>query len=280
MKVSDLCREYISRHAVRFKKSWKEDFYVINKYIVPSLGKQLASKLKTSDIEVLHASMNQHTRQANKTVVLLSCIYAKGIAWGYVKHNPARGIEFYPERSRGVFIPRSEGMHLLETLAKQPEPYRGIFTFILATACRRNEALLLKWEDVDLESKTATFRDTKNGKDHVIPLAKLAFNAIERQPRISEYVFANPRTARAFVDISKPWDKVTKELSRHYWVHDLRRTLGSWLAQSGVSLATIGAILNHKDVRSTLIYSRFQLDHLRQPIEDVFNSLDISDTPH
>jgi hypothetical protein len=49
-------------------------------------------------------------------------------------------------------------------------------------------------------------------------------------------------------------------------VHDLRRTVGSWLAQSGVSLHLIGDILNHRDLKTTLGYACFQTEHRRDEL--------------
>ena len=38
--------------------------------------------------------------------------------------------------------------------------------------------------------------------------------------------------------------------------HDLRRSIGSWMALGGVGLPIIGAALGHKDQRSTQVYAR------------------------
>jgi integrase len=49
--------------------------------------------------------------------------------------------------------------------------------------------------------------------------------------------------------------------------HDLRRTVGSWLAGSGESLQLIGKVLNHSDVSTTAIYARLNLDPLRHALD-------------
>lgn len=49
-------------------------------------------------------------------------------------------------------------------------------------------------------------------------------------------------------------------------IHDLRRTLGSWQAKTGASLAIIGRSLNHKTQQATAIYARLDLDPVRQSI--------------
>jgi integrase len=49
-------------------------------------------------------------------------------------------------------------------------------------------------------------------------------------------------------------------------LHDLRRTLGSWQAKTGASLAIIGKSLNHKSQQATAIYARLDLDPVRASV--------------
>ena len=49
-------------------------------------------------------------------------------------------------------------------------------------------------------------------------------------------------------------------------IHDLRRTLGSWQAKQGASLAIIGKSLNHKSQQTTAIYARLDLDPVRASV--------------
>ena len=49
-------------------------------------------------------------------------------------------------------------------------------------------------------------------------------------------------------------------------IHDLRRTLGSWQAKTGASLAIIGKSLNHKNQSTTAIYARLDLDPVRAAV--------------
>jgi hypothetical protein len=46
-------------------------------------------------------------------------------------------------------------------------------------------------------------------------------------------------------------------------IHDLRRTVGSWLAQDGQSLHLIGDVLNHRDPKTTAGYAYFQTQQRR-----------------
>lgn len=50
-------------------------------------------------------------------------------------------------------------------------------------------------------------------------------------------------------------------------IHDLRRTMGSWQARTGASLIIIGKSLGHKSQQATAIYSRLDLDPVRQAMQ-------------
>jgi integrase len=56
-------------------------------------------------------------------------------------------------------------------------------------------------------------------------------------------------------------------------MHDLRRTVGSWMASSGASLPLIGKVLNHKTSQATQVYARFMLDPIREALEQVANDV-------
>ncbi len=51
-------------------------------------------------------------------------------------------------------------------------------------------------------------------------------------------------------------------------LHDLRRTVGSWLTQAGVDLNTIKDGLRHANISTTLTYARLGADPAREAMED------------
>ncbi|MFY7865527.1 tyrosine-type recombinase/integrase, partial [Roseateles sp.] len=60
---------------------------------------------------------------------------------------------------------------------------------------------------------------------------------------------------------------------RDLHVHDLRRTLGSWLASGGTSLPIIGKALNHKSPQATQVYARLSLGPVRDAIESATSAM-------
>jgi site-specific recombinase XerD len=51
-------------------------------------------------------------------------------------------------------------------------------------------------------------------------------------------------------------------------LHDLRRTVGSWLATSGASLPLIGKVLNHSNASTTQIYAQLAEESVRTALEE------------
>jgi integrase len=58
----------------------------------------------------------------------------------------------------------------------------------------------------------------------------------------------------------------TRSYGLHSRRHDLRRTVGSWLAQDGQSLHLIDDVLNHPDPKTTAGYAYFQTQHRRDAL--------------
>ena len=50
-------------------------------------------------------------------------------------------------------------------------------------------------------------------------------------------------------------------------IHDLRRTLGSWQANTGASLHVIGKSLGHKSLAATQVYARLGIEPVRESVD-------------
>ena len=66
----------------------------------------------------------------------------------------------------------------------------------------------------------------------------------------------------------KPWKRILENAGlTDFRVHDLRRSLGSWMAGQNVSLTIVGKVLGHKSPQATAIYAQLALDPQRQAME-------------
>lgn len=66
----------------------------------------------------------------------------------------------------------------------------------------------------------------------------------------------------------KAWQRIRERANtKDVRIHDLRRTLGSWLAASGYGLSMIGRVLNHSQPSATAVYARLDLDPVRRALD-------------
>lgn len=102
--------------------------------------------------------------------------------------------------------------------------------------------------------------------DHLEELGKLTAEERQRADKqITEAPAAASKRYRAIADALEI-DPALYDLT-DLRIHDLRRTLGSWQAKTGASMAIIGKSLNHKTHQATAIYARLDLDPVRQSVE-------------
>ena len=127
--------------------------------------------------------------------------------------------------------------------------------FAAYTGCRQSELLDLKVGDVDLVNGLITFRDTKNGSDHLLDihptLASILAVRVKGKDRADSVFGFNHKDAlyRSFKKVRDycgiPDDRV--------W-HTLRHSTGTWMAEQGVPIQTIAKVLNHKQLTTTQRY--------------------------
>jgi integrase len=109
-----------------------------------------------------------------KYVMLISGVFTTAIKrWGYSFDNPVRAIEVPSNgTSRNRRLELGEYDRLLAEMNRCRTHYMApLFILAVETAARRGELLKVQWSNVDLETGTAIFLDTKNGDDRIIPLS-------------------------------------------------------------------------------------------------------------
>ncbi|WP_109227239.1 tyrosine-type recombinase/integrase [Orientia tsutsugamushi] len=84
----------------------------------------------------------------------------------------------------------------------------------------------------------------------------------------SDCVLSGQRgNSRHLKNINIAWKKARKRARlKNLRIHDLRRTVGSWMANFGISITIIGKVLNHNDSQSTKFYTHLNIYVVRYAI--------------
>ncbi len=274
--VKALCAAYLERHASR-KRSAHDDRRRIEQRILPAWGNRKADSVTRADVAALHTRIGQHAPyEANRTIALLSKMFELARRWGFVAENaanPARGIDKFKEQKRDRWLTHEELPRVTAAIAQEPNLYvRAAIWLYLLTGVRKTELLKTRWDDIDLVRGELRLPETKAGRVHYVPLSPQAVALLEMMPREEGNPYLLPSTkvpGHHLVNIEKPWRRVRKAAGiDDVRLHDLRRTVGSWLAQAGNSLPLIGRVLNHSNPSTTAIYARLGDDPARQALAD------------
>ncbi len=274
--VSEFSELYLERYAIPHKKSWRLDEGHLRLHINPRLGDYCIDGVTRGLVSELHTDVGREMPYlANRLVEVISKMWTLAIEWEYLPEtfrNPAKGIKQFREVDRARFLTREELERVYRGIHMELEVHvRAAFLLLLCTALRKNEILKLRWDDVNLQDGYLRVADTKNGDTVYQPLNAQALAILAEIPRHSQnpFVIAG-QSGKPRNTITKAWERIRKRAQvEDVRIHDLRRTGGSFLAQQGVPLQLIGKVLNHRDIKSTMVYAQFADKHKREAVDQL-----------
>lgn len=275
--VGDLCAAYLERHAKERKRTWRQDERRIDKRILPAWRSLKVTAIRRADVVALHTKIGREggPYEANRTLALVSRMFSLASRWGFLPEghpNPAAGIDKFKEAKRDRWVTPQEFPRLAAAINAETNPYvKGALWLWLLTGCRKSELLSATWDDIDFDRCELRLPETKAGRVHYVPLSDPAIRILRSLPKQKDnpHVFCGRRAGSRIIGIRRNWNRVRKASNlEDVRLHDLRRSVGSWLAGSGASLPLIGRVLNHSNVSTTQIYARLAENQVRLALEN------------
>jgi len=271
-KLFDL---YIEGNTMRPRS--KAEFEGLHRrYIADDLGKRKLGAITHKHVMDLHKGLARIPTTANRCVSLLKAVFnwaQEHELWDGA--NPAERIKKNKETSRERYLQPAELARFFEALTESEQPARDLFMMALLTGARRSNVLAMRWRDIDLHEAVWRIRaeDAKAGDELTIPLVPEAMAVLTQR--------------RADADDDEPWVFPAKSKTGHYqeprraWetlqrragledlhIHDLRRTMGSWLVRTGANTAINAKALGHKSMQAAAVYQRIaDTDPVREAME-------------
>lgn len=279
--VSEMCEIFVERYCKPRKTTWKDDKSRLDRFLVPRLGDTLLDEVTRQDIAGVHAEVGRNTPyQANRLRENIHTMFEMAKEWGHIPEssaNPASRIKEFQEKSRERFLSADEVTRLVMSIREEDVFIRAAILLLLLTGLRRNEVLRLKWENIDFERGLATIPKTKNGELALQPLSPPAIRVLHSIPRYTKnpFVIVGMKPGKPRYDLTKAWDRIKSRAQiTDVRVHDLRHTCGTWLAQEGVDIMIIKNVLNHKDLKSTMVYVKHSVEQQREALDVYGNRIE------
>jgi integrase len=232
------------------------------------------SGIRKADCQALHSRVGrEHGRYAaNRLLALLRAMFNKADGVGYEGPNPTAGIKKFPEEKRDRFLHGHELKAFFQSLADEPNAtLRDYFAVALFTGGRKSNVLAMRWEDVDLAAGIWRIPETKSGIPVVVPLTAPVLAILQARQETTNgcpWVFPGRGKTGHLVEPKTAWKRIIERAGlEDVRPHDLRRSLGSWMAMTGAGLPLVGKMLGHTQAQTTQIYARLAVDPVRQAAE-------------
>lgn len=239
------------------EKKRSRDHFKTNAKLCKTLIKRFGTRKITRDgiEEYIREVANTSHKLANRHLVHIKSLFNFGIKRGWIKHNPANGIERYPISRPKKYIPPEEDIKLvLETATCEERIYLLVVAHTLGRVRSVNK---LRWDDVHhdylvLHTKKARNSDEKEIRVEINSVLKDVLEQLKKVRGENAYVFINPRKGKPYGYRSKILHSLCKWAGVKYFpYHSLRHWGASKLDNSGAPLTDIQKALGHERATTT-----------------------------
>jgi len=230
--MAELAERFLAEHADAKRKGSTAAEYrrLLDKIIVPVLGKRKVADVTRADVTKLHHADRSAPYQANRLLAVLSKMFNLAERWGMRPDgsNPCRHVEKFAERKRERMLSPVELARLRDALAAdQGSPYAvAAFKLLVFTGARLGEVLGLRWEWIDIERGEARLPDSKTG-GKTLHLPPPALAVLAELPRLdgNPHLIVGAKEGAALVNLEKPWRAIRGAAGfDDVRLHDLRHT--------------------------------------------------------
>ena len=287
LTFSDMWKDFYEYAKIN-KKSYRDDMFRYRKHIQPVFGNLLIRSITSEDIEDFKGKLldpdkgGLSAQSVCHVLGIMRTVFNKAIKSGkFSGKNPVSDVKFPSTNNTNrlrYLTPLEVDEMLLPMLCEASHTIYELAYVSIYTGMRADEIFSLRWQDINLESRTIHILETKNTEARTAYITDGLIEIFKAKKRglPHEYVFPqemkinkgktlfekNPLKKK--VTIGNTYRRIIEEIGLNdgvvdtryrVYFHTLRHTFGSWLAIRGESLQTIGELMGHKRISQTQRYA-------------------------
>jgi integrase len=267
------------------KGSTAKDMRVALQHTCPDWMEKPILKITAEMVLTRHAQFGKERSEARANLAMryLRAIFTfashtdSGLAG---KENPVKVLSktkaWFRVKRRETLIKPHELRGWLLAVSSLKSDWGDYLLFLLLTGLRREEALGLLWEDVDFTGRTFKVRDTKNHRDHELPMSSGILRIIAKRRlstdgrALSPKVFVDSQ-GKTLSNYRYAMEKISDACCVSVTPHDLRRTFASIAESLDISGYSLKRLLNHTTGDVTQGYVILNMERLRVLMERISN---------
>jgi integrase len=259
-------RRYCEEDLQHLKQSSRLRYIISIEHLERLIGDRPLEEISSSVLKSFETARRSEGRTAStirRDLACLSTVFTSAMTWEWVIHNPVipylkgrakRGLREADPHTRNL----SEGEeHLL--LRAAPEWRADIWRFLIDTGLRREEALGLTWDHVNLtDNEIIVVKErAKSNRQRRVPIVERSRAILQRwRQRGARHVIAREDGQRYTPKSPTLWEALKRDARRAgippLTIHDLRRTCGCRLLQlRGFTLPEVRDWLGHSSTLQT-----------------------------
>lgn len=264
--------------ALESTQSRSHDEYTgrVDLYLLPTFKDVPLISIHKSDVIAWRDELVERVSTATVNTVMgtLSALFAWCVDRRWLEHNPCHGVKRLQADSR-VFPWLDSTEAVTRLLGECPAHIRTVVAVLVGTGIRLDEALHLRWDDVDLEHRLITVHrgrrgrtptgTTKSGKARRVPIFDSVLTVL-KQMKLARGASSllwpggyrrlrgkQPERALSQAAVRDPFKLavVRAGLPKELRVHDLRHTFASLFLVDGGDIFKLSRILGHHSVSIT-----------------------------
>ncbi len=263
--LEELYKWYMETHSKPYKRTWKWDESQWERRFT-RWAKRKVTAITKIEVQAYHLSIAEESGPyaANKMLEQLGHMYKLGHEIDKTAvpcESPTQGIKRFPREERERFLDSEElpkWIAAVETLKRQVS--RDFMMLCLWTGARRQNVCSMRWDEISMTDGVWVIpkEKSKNKKPMNVVLSPPALEILKRRGKdsFSDWVLPGGGPTGHYNDPKAALAQVRKVSGlSDIRTHDLRRTLGSWMAIDN-TLQMIGKQLGHSSLKATAIYAR------------------------
>jgi integrase len=266
--LNDLYEDYIvSNRFLTLSPDYQKLFQSrCRKYVLKRLGTYRVSELTEHIAKEFWKWVKQNADGKNKenTAVLCNSHLSAILEWANetvpnisIPTNPTRFVKNFKQRERTRILSKSEIGLVISEFQTLHSPFKQFFLCVLLTGIRNGELAKMRWSEIEVEVHSSDLTEMPKEKlcvwncpaetsKHKRPIRYVLSNKVAELifslPRVNAFVFTTGRGLETHITSQgKEAAKIRSKLAFNdpWTLHDLRRTLVTYLSESGVPAAEI-----------------------------------------